>query len=113
MSALVFTDQQIQWLKENYTNTPNDDLAKELGCSKTKIYKLAKLYGLTKSVEHIKRMQLVSCRASHEKRKITGYKPIKNRYSFPKGINWREYLGEERYQKQKENLSKAIKNTYQ
>lgn len=113
MSALVFTDQQIQWFKENFANTPNADLAKELGCSRTKLYKLAKLYGLTKSVEHIKRMQLVSCKASHEKRKITGYKGFPNPHRWRKGENWRDNATEEKIQKWKESVAESRNRSYQ
>ena len=53
----VFTDEQIAWLKENFSDTLNEDICKRLGCSDTTLRLLARSLGLEKSEAHKQRRQ--------------------------------------------------------
>lgn len=55
-NKLVLTEEQTRYLKENFQCTMNVDLAEHLGISERSVARLASLYGLKKSPEHMKRM---------------------------------------------------------
>ena len=48
-----FSEEQIAWLKENFADTPNDDLCAFLQCGGTTLRMLKNRYGLAKSAAYL------------------------------------------------------------
>mgnify|MGYP002865550380 CR=1 FL=1 len=58
------TQEQIDYIRRNFANTPNKELAKSLGISSSAISNIQRKYHLTKSREHTKAMHRLSGLAS-------------------------------------------------
>lgn len=63
-SGIYLTQEQIDFVRKNFANTPNKELAENLGVSITTINNVQKKYRLTKSPEHLKAMHRISGLAS-------------------------------------------------
>ena len=57
MSIKDLTQEQLEWLKENFGSTKNQELANELGTSPRSITRMARELGLWKTKEFISAMQ--------------------------------------------------------
>lgn len=60
---MKLTDRQIKWLKNHFKHTKNDDICAKLGISTSYLHRLAREYGLTKTRQFMRKMQLAASQA--------------------------------------------------
>lgn len=94
--------EQLEWFKDNYSDTANSDLCKHLNISATTLHKYARLFKLKKSEEFMKLAQAEATRLARIANARRGYPPkgykIPNseKNYFKKGVNNFMRLGAER-----------------
>lgn len=98
--AVILTEEEIQWLRENYANTTNEEIMAHLDIKRTTLCRCARVYGLSKSKEfiyswQIKNAQLARIANDHNDWPPKGYL-IPNRHKFEKGVTSLMRLGPER-----------------
>lgn len=65
-SGIDLTKEQIDYVRENFANTPNKELAKQIGISPSSVTTIQRRYHLKKSPAHSKKMHHLSgCATSH------------------------------------------------
>ena len=67
-TGIKITDEQVQYVLQNYADKSNPELMAEVGLSKSSIDRLALVHHLRKSKEHLHRMGVKAGRASNESR---------------------------------------------
>lgn len=60
---MKLTDRQTAWLIRHFKHTKNDDICAKLGISTSYLHRLAREYGLTKTRQFMRKMQLAASRA--------------------------------------------------
>ena len=112
------SQEQIEWLKENYHCTKNDIIAKKFGVHRNTILRMAKHLGLSKSDDFIAECRKRSlgigravCRDKNYPPK--GCKvPNSERNRFKKGVSWSERYGADRAIEIAKKLSKTRSDLY-
>ena len=99
-TKIVLTDEQQQWLRDNYATTLNKDCAAHLGISESSVHRWARQLGLTKDpdwfhalvMERVRMMAAVNRGSgNHGKKNLHLGEP----HRFRKGQTNRERFGEE------------------
>ena len=114
--SLRLTDEQTEWLKNNFANTKNDILCKKLNVSNVTLHRFARRMKLKKDAAFIKKCQAEMTEAARVAHIISGWPPkgyvIPNCYRFKKGVSNVERLGvegeRERQRKAAESRRKTI-----
>lgn len=101
-TKIVLTDDQQQWLRDNYATTLNKDCAAHLGISESSVHRWARQLGLTKDpdwfhalvMERVRMMAAVNRGpGNHGKKNLLIYGAP---HRFKKGVTSRERLGDEK-----------------
>lgn len=101
-TKIHFTDEQRQWMKDNFHDTTNQECAEHLGVSLRTMIRLAREMGLEKDSEFCHEMTMKNCRLMQRLNKGEGNSGKKNllkygvAYRFQKGISNVERHGEEK-----------------
>ena len=100
-TKIVLTDEQQQWLRENFATTYNKDCAAHLGIGLTSVVWWARKLGLTKDPAWMHKITLLHCQEMAEANRGPGNPGKKNLeagapFRFRKGQTNRERYGEER-----------------
>lgn len=96
VNKIIFTEDQISWLKVNFADTTNADLCEYLGCKETTLRLLARSLGLQKSTAHNEWRKDKARKAL--RRYYLTHKPTNNsahilKYCFKKGNDPRTFEG--------------------
>ena len=99
-TRIVLTDDQQQWLRDNYATTLNKDCAAHLGISESSLHRWARQLGLTKDPDWFHALVLERCRMMAAVNRGPGNHGKKNLHlgephRFRKGQTNRERYGEE------------------
>lgn len=109
-TKIVLTDEQQQWLRDNFATTLNKDCAAHLGISESSVHRWARQLGLTKDPDWFHALVLDRCRmmaavnrgpGNHGKKNLLIYGQP---HRFRKGQTNRERYGEE---KERQRIAKA------
>lgn len=60
------TEKEVQWIVRHYRHTKNDDIMAKFGIGESSLHRVARKYGLTKSRQHMKKMQWNATCHAHE-----------------------------------------------
>ena len=119
MYKIVFTPEQLSYIKENYSDQKNIDIANHLGVSRTTIRRYGRQLGLSKSDEFNKRVQReAALKAAAISREMGGNSGMRNlliygvKYRFTKDTNIRERMGEEAYNKMLKKRGEKMREMY-
>lgn len=119
MSIKDLTQEQLEWLKENFGSTKNQKLANELGTSPRSITRMARKLGLWKTKEFISAMQLnASEHGARVNRANGGNAGTKNllvygkAYRFKAGESNRDRMSEEAFKEMHRRIGESRKETF-
>lgn len=119
MSIKDLTQEQLEWLKENFGSTKNQKLANELGTSPQSITRMARKLGLWKTKEFISAMQLnASEHGARVNRANGGNAGTKNllvygkAYRFKAGESNRDRMSEEAFKEMHRRIGESRKETF-
>lgn len=88
-STRSLADAQLKWLDKHYKHTANSEIAARMGISKSSVIRLARLRGLVKSRQFIRKKAVEANRKAVEANKRRGWPPkgyvIPNQRGFEKG----------------------------
>lgn len=111
------TEKQVAWLKKHFRNTKNAVLAEKLGISESGLHRLARLHGLKKTKQFMRKTQRATseaAKASHLKNGTyppKGYRiPRSEEYQFKKGETPVQRLGK---RKEKARIAKCVESRKQ
>ena len=99
-TKIVLTDEQQQWLRDNFANTLNKDCAAHLGISESSVHRWARQLGLTKDPDWFHALVMERVRMMADVNRGPGNHGKKNLHlgephRFRKGQTNRERYGEE------------------
>ena len=117
---IILTSEQEEWLKNNFPNKKNIELAEHLGFSETAVHRFAKKFGLKKSEEFKKMWYNNAIEGARKWFRIHGSNlppgwviPGSDKHRFKKGVTSLERLGkekeEQRQRKMRDSRNKTIK----
>lgn len=116
---IELTEKQLDWLKKNFKNTKNAEIAKRLGISETSMHRFARQYGLTKTKQFMRKVQqnaVEKAKVSHE---LNGTYPPKGyiiprreECCFQKGVTQEQRLGHRRNRKRIEKAAESRRKTF-
>ena len=119
MSIKDLTQEQLEWLKENFESTKNQELANELGTSPRSITRMARELGLWKTKEFISAMQRnASEHGARVNRANGGNAGTKNllvygkAYRFKAGESNRDRMSEEAFKEMNRRIGESRKETF-
>lgn len=119
MSIKDLTQEQLEWLKENFGSTKNQELANELGTSPRSITRMARELRLWKTKEFISAMQLnASEHGARVNRANGGNAGTKNllvygkAYRFKAGESNRDRMSEEAFKEIHRRIGESRKETF-
>lgn len=119
MSIKDLTQEQLEWLKENFGSTKNQELANELGTSPRSITRMARELGLWKTKEFISAMQRnASEHGARVNRANGGNAGTKNllvygkAYRFKAGESNRNRMSEEAFKEMHRRIGESRKETF-
>ena len=119
MSIKDLTQEQLEWLKENFGSTKNQELANELGTSPRSITRMARKLGLWKTKEFISAMQRnASEHGARVNRANGGNAGTKNllvygkAYRFKAGESNRNRMSEEAFKEMHRRIGESRKETF-
>lgn len=119
MSIKDLTLEQLEWLKENFGSTKNQELANELGTSPRSITRMARELGLWKTKEFISAMQRnASEYGARVNRANGGNAGTKNllvygkAYRFKAGESNRDRMSEEAFKEMHRRIGESRKETF-
>lgn len=119
MSIKDLTLEQLEWLKENFGSTKNQELANELGTSPRSITRMARELGLWKTKEFISAMQRnASEHGARVNRANGGNAGTKNllvygkAYRFKAGESNRDRMSEEAFKEMHRRIGESRKETF-
>ena len=119
MSIKDLTQEQLEWLKENFGSTKNQELANELGTSPRSITRMARELGLWKTKEFISAMQRnASEHGARVNRANGGNAGTKNllvygkAYRFKAGESNRDRMSEEAFKEMNRWIGESRKETF-
>ena len=112
---VTLTPEQREWLRDNYADTPNDDIMARLGLKFATLHRLARAYGLTKSEEYVlgcrRRNQRLAVKANKRNNwPPKGYR-IPNARPFQKGVTNHMRLGPEREAERRRKIGETRRAT--
>lgn len=119
MSIKDLTLEQLEWLKENFGSTKNQELANELGTSPRSITRMARELGLWKTKEFISAMQRNASECGARVNRVNGGNAgTKNllvygkAYRFKAGESNRERMSEEAFKEMHRRIGESRKETF-
>ena len=119
MSIKDLTPDQLEWLKENFGNTKNQELADKLGTSPRSITRMARELGLWKTKEFISAMQRnASEHGARVNRANGGNAGTKNlllygkAYQFKKGERQKDKMSAEAFDAMHRHIGEQRKKTF-
>ena len=119
MSIKDLTQEQLEWLKENFGSTKNQELANELGTSPRSITRMARELGLWKTKEFISAMQRnASEHGARVNRANGGNAGAKNlliygkAYQFKKGERQKDKMSAEAFDAMHRHIGEQRKKTF-
>lgn len=119
MSVKDLTPEQLEWLKENFCHTKNQELADELGTSPRSITRMARTLGLWKTSEFVAAMQQNAANhAARRNRANGGNAGTKNlllygkAYQFKKGERQKDKMSAEAYDAMHRHIGEQRKKTF-
>lgn len=119
MSIKDLTPEQLEWLKENFESTKNQELADELGTSPRSVIRMARELGLWKTKEFISAMQRnASEHGARVNRANGGNAGTKNllvygkAYRFKAGESNRDRMSEEAFKEMHRRIGESRKETF-
>lgn len=119
MSIKDLTPDQLEWLKENFGNTKNQELADKLGTSPRSITRMARELGLWKTKEFISTMQRnASEHGGRVNRANGGNAGAKNlliygkAYQFKKGERQKDKMSAEAFDAMHRHIGEQRKKTF-
>ena len=119
MSIKDLTQEQLEWLKENFESTKNQELANELGTSPRSITRMARELGLWKTKEFISAMQRnASEHGARVNRANGGNAGAKNlliygkAYQFKKGERQKDKMSAEAFDAMHRHIGEQRKKTF-
>ena len=119
MSIKDMTPDQLEWLKENFGNTKNQELADKLGTSPRSITRMARELGLWKTKEFISAMQRnASEHGGRVNRANGGNAGAKNlliygkAYQFKKGERQKDKMSAEAFDAMHRHIGEQRKKTF-
>lgn len=119
MSIKDMTPDQLEWLKENFGNTKNQELADKLGTSPRSITRMARELGLWKTKEFISAMQRnASEHGARVNRANGGNAGTKNlllygkAYQFKKGERQKDKMSAEAFDAMHRHIGEQRKKTF-
>lgn len=72
-TASQLRDDQLEWLRANYADLQNEEIARRLGISESTMHRIARREGLAKSAEYVKAFSERGRRAAREFGETTGW----------------------------------------
>lgn len=119
MSIKDLTQEQLEWLKENFGSTKNQELANELGTSPRSITRMARKLGLWKTKEFISAMQRNASECGARVNRVNGGNAgTKNlllygkAYRFKAGESNRDRMSEEAFKEMHRRIGESRKETF-
>lgn len=119
MSIKDLTPEQLEWLKENFCHTKNQELADELGTSPRSVTRMARELGLWKTKEFISAMQRnASEHGARVNRANGGNAGTKNlllygkAYQFKKGERQKDKMSAEAFDAMHRHIGEQRKKTF-
>ena len=119
MSVKDLTPEQLEWLKENFCHTKNQELADEFGTSPRSITRMARTLGLWKTSEFVAAMQQNAANhAARRNRANGGNAGTKNlllygkAYQFKKGERQKDKMSAEAYDAMHRHIGEQRKKTF-
>lgn len=118
MSIKDLTPEQLEWLKENFCRTKNQELADELGISPRSVVRMARTLGLWKTGEFVAAMQQNAAEhAARTNRASDGNAGTKNllvygkAYRFKKGERQKDKMSAEAFDAMHRHIGEQRKKT--
>lgn len=118
MSIKDLTPEQLEWLKENFCHTKNQELADELGISPRSVVRMARTLGLWKTGEFVAVMQQNAAEhAARTNRASGGNAGTKNllvygkAYRFKKGERQKDKMSAEAFDAMHRHIGEQRKKT--
>ena len=119
MSIKDLTPEQLEWLKENFCHTKNQELADELGISPRSVVRMARTLGLWKTGEFVAAMQQNAAEhAARTNRASGGNAGTKNllvygkAYRFKKGERQKDKMSAEAFDAMHRHIGEQRKKTF-
>ena len=119
MSVKDLTPEQLEWLKENFCHTKNQELADELGTSPRSITRMARTLGLWKTSEFVAAMQQNAANhAARRNRANGGNAGTKNlllygkAYQFKKGERQKDKMSAEAFDAMHRHIGEQRKKIF-
>ena len=119
MSIKDLTPEQLEWLKENFCHTKNQELADELGTSPRSVIRMARTLGLWKTSEFVATMQQNAAdHAARANRANGGNAGTKNlllygkAYRFKAGESNKDRMSEEAFKAMYCRIGEQRKKTF-
>lgn len=116
-AKIVFTDEQRQWLIDNYPTTLNRDLAAHLGISESSVHRWARLLGVKKDPDWFHGLVLERCALMARLNRGEGNNGKNNlailgeKTRFRKGQTNRERYGEENERRRIQRATESRRET--
>ena len=119
MSIKDLTAEQLEWLKENFCHTKNQELADELGTSPRSVIRMARTLGLWKTSKFVAAMQQNAAgHAARANRANGGNAGAKNlllygkAYQFKKGERQKDKMSAEAFDAMHRRIGEQRKNIF-
>ena len=119
MSIKDLTAEQLEWLKENFCHTKNQELADELGTSPRSVTRMARTLGLWKTSEFVAAMQQNAAdHAAKANRANGGNAGTKNlllygkAYRFKAGESNKDRMSKEAFKEMHRKIGESRKETF-
>ena len=119
MSIKDLTAEQLEWLKENFCHTKNQELADELGTSPRSVIRMARTLGLWKTSKFVAAMQKNAAdNAARANRANGGNAGAKNlllygkAYQFKKGERQKDKMSAEAFDAMHRRIGEQRKNIF-
>ena len=119
MSIKDLTAEQLEWLKENFCHTKNQELADELGTSPRSVIRMARTLGLWKTSKFVTAMQQNAAdHAARANRANGGNAGAKNlllygkAYQFKKGERQKDKMSAEAFDAMHRRIGEQRKNIF-
>lgn len=119
MSIKDLTAEQLEWLKENFCHTKNQELADELGTSPRSVTRMARTLGLWKTCEFVAAMQQNAAdHAARTNRANGGNAGVKNlllygkAYRFKAGESNKDRMSKEAFKEMHRKIGESRKETF-
>ncbi len=119
MSIKDLTPEQLEWLKENFCHTKNQELADELGTSPRSVIRMARTLGLWKTSEFVAAMQQNAAdhavrtnRANGGNAGTVNLLTYGKAYRFKPGVNHKARMGDDVYREMHCRIGRSRREIY-